>query len=513
VLKGNVSCSGGAPTPCSWYFRWSIYSAFPATPATQQTRASAPAAEHVTSVPVNADVTGLLPGTTYYFQLCGRGDSVATYVCVGPDGTTNTYDRFTTPSASNMPPLTWSGIGLGEIFNRNESPVCCNNPPVGSKTSEQGYIDYVFGADGRTGDVPAAGVWHDTYIPWGRDPNNQPPSYFQATHPTWVEYRCDANGNPLRDSHGNPVPALYLDDPIAELDTTNPAVQSYYEVWAELELASGFQGISWDNGVVWNVSSSASQNNGACGHFDANGNWVHQYSGGLKDPTWAQVQSRAFAAVVATIKQRYPNVASTINQRYKCDPNWSLTQPTTSMILDEGAFTDNVGGTWLDTGSNEDWCSAAPWWQTVQEYVTMQRDQGKGLVLINYDNAPGLTISNFVTDTNATARAHLQWVLANYLLVRYAHTYLEWENQSSSGYLVANQHEYAAAAAIGTATNDYYYSQGVFMRDFTNGRAIVNPDPTSPRTVTVGTGYKDLYGNAVSSITMKPDSGAVLLRG
>ncbi len=507
TLNGDVSCSGGSPTPCSWYFRWSIYSAFPATPATHQSQPTEPLTDDVSNVPVAQPLTGLIQGTTYYFQLCGRGDDLPNYVCVGPDGSPNTYGSFTTSSASSMPPLTWSGIHLAEVFNYNESPICCNSPPIGSKTGEQGLVDYVWGADGRTGDVPAAGVWHDTYIPWARDPNDEAPSHFQAQHPTWVEYRCDANGDPLRDSNGNPVPAVYPGDPTnAELDTTNPDVQSYYETWAESELASGFEGISWDNGVVWNQAA-------ACGHFDAGNNWVHQYSGALQDSTWAQAQSQAFGTVVAGIKRQYPNATSTVNQRYKCDTDWADSLPTTSMILDEGAFTDTVTGTWLDMGSNENWCSAGAWWATVQTYVTMQRDEGKGLVLINYDNTPGLAISDFVTDTNETARAHLQWVLANYLLLRYAHTYLEWENEDNSGGPLANQHEYGSAAGIGTATGDYYFAQGVAMREFTHGIAIVNPDPRNSYTVTLSSGYTDLYGNTVSSITMAPDSGAVLLEG
>jgi hypothetical protein len=182
------------------------------------------------------------------------------------------------------------------------------------------------------------------------------------------------------------------------------------------------------------------------------------------------------------------------------------------MILDERAFTSNLGGTRLDTGRNENCCSAGAWWQPVQTYVTMQRDRGKGLVLINYDNTPELTISDFVTDTNATARANLQWVLANYPTPA-VRPHLSRVGESRQDRVSARE-----PARVRNRRGDRYghgrlpLAQGVFVRDFTNGFAIVNPNPGESYTVTVGSGYKNLYGNALNSITMKPDSDAVLLK-
>jgi hypothetical protein len=50
------------------------------------------------------------------------------------------------------------------------------------------------------------------------------------------------------------------------------------------------------------------------------------------------------------------------------------------------------------------------------------------------------------------------------------------------------------------------------MRDFTNGKAIVNPSSTQPYTVTLpANAFQDLYGNVVNSVTLGIHSGIVLL--
>ncbi len=64
---------------------------------------------------------------------------------------------------------------------------------------------------------------------------------------------------------------------------------------------------------------------------------------------------------------------------------------------------------------------------------------------------------------------------------------------------------------IGTPTNAYYKSQGVYMRDFTGGKVISNPS-ANPRTVSVGAGYTLLDGTvAAKSMTLAAYSAEILL--
>ncbi|MGI8824504.1 MAG: hypothetical protein ACR2JC_02450, partial [Chloroflexota bacterium] len=108
------------------------------------------------------------------------------------------------------------------------------------------------------------------------------------------------------------------------------------------------------------------------------------------------------------------------------------------------------------------------------------------------------------------ARFDLQWALANYLLVKYKHTYFWWGGAAQYGYAPFLQRE--EEAQIGSPADDFYASQNVYMRDFSNGLALVNPSSRSPFTISLPAGrYQDLYGNAISTYTMQPHSGLVLL--
>jgi hypothetical protein len=92
TLNSQGQCDGGTPTPCSWYWRYGTGGNYQSTtpvqgPTTANTNGK---------VPLSANVTGLTPGATYQYQICGKGDNVSSFVCVGSDGTPNTSTSFTT---------------------------------------------------------------------------------------------------------------------------------------------------------------------------------------------------------------------------------------------------------------------------------------------------------------------------------------------------------------------------------------------------------------------------------
>jgi hypothetical protein len=138
------------------------------------------------------------------------------------------------------------------------------------------------------------------------------------------------------------------------------------------------------------------------------------------------------------------------------------------------------------------------------------RDLGEGLFIVNPES---YNVTAYMTDTNSQARFDLQWSLANYLLIKYSHTYFRWGGHTGQyGYPVVPQNEYQTVQAIGSPTDDFYASQHVYLRDFSNGLAVVNPSRTTSYTVSfpVGT-YQDLYGNAITTVSMPAHSGLVLL--
>jgi Hypothetical glycosyl hydrolase family 15 len=65
---------------------------------------------------------------------------------------------------------------------------------------------------------------------------------------------------------------------------------------------------------------------------------------------------------------------------------------------------------------------------------------------------------------------------------------------------------------LGSPLGNRYDAGGVLRRDFTGGTVLVNEPGGATRSVSVGSGYKDLAGAKATSVTLAPASGAVLLR-
>jgi hypothetical protein len=153
TLNGKGSCGtnidGSAGTAnCTYYFRYAVaqydngnnFSIKYPSPGASNTSSSGttPArgpfgntCGNGCTVQFPENVTGLSPGTTYHYQLCGQGDDsakyVAGYVCVGPDGSTSTSQTFTTagpPSPENFgrsAVTVTPGSDLTLHWNRNEN--------------------------------------------------------------------------------------------------------------------------------------------------------------------------------------------------------------------------------------------------------------------------------------------------------------------------------------------------------------------------------------------------------
>ncbi len=161
----------------------------------------------------------------------------------------------------------------------------------------------------------------------------------------------------------------------------------------------------------------------AVGHYGDGGQWIQQYDGGRNDPVYADAQSTAFAAVVRAIKTVHPRISNTVNQPFECDSLWSLPL---------GFAEYDPGREWIHQlrDARTPYVTTAPgdgcgndWLQRIRHYVRLQVKRGKGLVLLNEEP---YRVTPYMTDTNYGAPADLHWALANYLLVKYAHTYFWW---------------------------------------------------------------------------------------
>jgi hypothetical protein len=380
-------------------------------------------------------------------------------------------------------------------------PYNSNEPTVnGPKQQENGVIDYVWGASGTPyTPYPGGNVWHEYYQPWpqGAQDAQYTTPWFQANHPDWLMYKSDRKTLAYWGQD-------YINSQTPTLDYANPAARQFIENNYLLRaLAGGYNGISFDHAVAYNEA-------GAAGHYDLNGNWVQQYSGTYQDSAWASANTTALSQIRGAVKAQYPSATITNNQRYDCtyDPSlYKQSVPYADMMFDEEGFTDGGNSSFPYVVSwSTNYCSSK-WLAKAQELQYIQQTLGKGLVL---DEREPYTITAYMTDTNSQARFDLQWNLANYLLLKYDHTYFWWGSESQYGSGPIPQHEYSAQ--MGSATDDFYASQNVYMRDYTGGLALVNPSPGTAYTITLPAGkYVDLYGNAITTYTMGAHSGLVLL--
>jgi hypothetical protein len=111
---------------------------------------------------------------------------------------------------------------------------------------------------------------------------------------------------------------------------------------------------------------------------------------------------------------------------------------------------------------------------------------------------------------SALSNEQKQWAIANYLLLKNNASWLYLCGPQEYGTLLMTP-EYAAE--IGSPTDTYHQSQGVYIRTFTNGLALVNPSGTGSYSVTLSGLYRDLYGHSLSGqVTLPPASAQVLLR-
>jgi hypothetical protein len=120
-----------------------------------------------------------------------------------------------------------------------------------------------------------------------------------------------------------------------------------------------------------------------------------------------------------------------------------------------------------------------------------------------------VTAKLWITTTTNQRNAWHQYALATFLLGASGDAYFTF---------LPNQNTATAGHAwwdldIGTPTGTYTKtSSGIYQRDYTNGRVLANPTTTS-RTITVGTGWRDIWGNTVNAtITLAPHTGKILTK-
>jgi hypothetical protein len=131
------------------------------------------------------------------------------------------------------------------------------------------------------------------------------------------------------------------------------------------------------------------------------------------------------------------------------------------------------------------------------------------LAAVEAEGKPLLTLTKLWVSASATqVQSWLQYALASFLLGTQGHSAFffssAFRESRTTPCSVCNTN-------VGSPTGAYAKVGGVYQRGFTNGRALVNPTGATV-TVNLGGTYYTMSRQAVTSITMKPNTGAVLTR-
>ena len=120
-----------------------------------------------------------------------------------------------------------------------------------------------------------------------------------------------------------------------------------------------------------------------------------------------------------------------------------------------------------------------------------------------------VTTKLWINTTNAQRNNWHQYALATYLLGAGRDAYFTFIPDQDTP---TNPHPWWDLD-IGTATGKYTKtSSGIYPRNYTTGRVLVNPTTTS-RTITIGNGWRDVNGNTVNpTITLPAHTGRILTK-
>ncbi|GAA4206351.1 putative glycoside hydrolase [Actinocatenispora rupis] len=323
-----------------------------------------------------------------------------------------------------------------------------------------------------------AGTQGSRYLPIVRDLDwtNRPIAWWQANHPTWVLYKAD--GTPAFQEGGNAVP----------LDVDNADVRTWYwDTHVQPAIDRGYTMIALDNVVPWNWIA-------AKGVYAADGTFVDKYTGVKDDPAYSATVLNWLRYLTDRLHQAGIAVAGNVTPLG--DTAYERTQSRAAvgivdLWLHEGGFTRA-----RDANITDD-----EWAQTFQLY----RDYAATKSIVDV----GMATTAHLADANP---AQLDWILANYFLVREDGTMLALVGKFEYGMFLDSP---LLATDLGTAgAAPVHDASGAWTRSYSAGFTVVNPSSTASATVPLPAGnYVDTHGTAYSGqATLAPDTGLVLTR-
>lgn len=363
-------------------------------------------------------------------------------------------------------PKTKMNIHLEMVFNGH----------VHDLNREQGAVDVVWGSS--SADQPP-GVYNSSYIPFDLDNFQLSLDWYMTYHPDWLAYKCDR------------TLAYYPRSTLPPLDFSNPGVRSFqWDNWVDAPLDRGYRSIAVDLLHLTN-------DQGRCGHYDLNKQWIQQYSGQTVDSVFA-ADVLAWESATRDHIHAYPQSGTMqVNVSYTPDA-WSLKLLSLAdLVFDECGFTN--------CGNSERNVTTPSEWSDIVKHIDYAHR--KGLCYMTNGEEPGLT--------QDITPAERQWVIGNYLLVRDNCTYMYM-----TGFTKKQEQDYGRLIRfreyrikIGSPAGDMYQQQGAWQRGYSNGFVLVNPDDQTAVVDLPPGDWVDVDGNPVRSpATLEKQTALILLK-
>ncbi len=389
-------------------------------------------------------------------------------------------------------PNTWDNIHLGAIGGSFQPVNGLDASPL------IGFVMWGTPPTRYLSDV----VNHAHYCKWGQATATDPDiNWFKQNHPDWLTYTND------RKTLAYYRYGTLVDYAHAPLDFTNPAVQDLIiSQCLTPALSQRYTAVGFDHVTTLNHFLVA-------GHYTTDGKWVQMYSGKLSDESFRKATINAYATLTAKMKAVAQQRGKTIAIAFNCYPNLQYNDhytdllPYADIVLDEAGFTQlgNTTFPYLTATPVKGTNITNGWLTKINDLLTLQYTFNKPLII------NGL-VPYTVDATHLPQQRDIQWILANYLLVKGAYTYSSFISSVSDRYVQLNVSLPEYFAPVGHPDSPIFQAQNVYMRAYSNGLAIVNPSLKQSYTVTLPANtYKDLHGHYITTVTMQPYSGLVLL--
>jgi hypothetical protein len=316
--------------------------------------------------------------------------------------------------------------------------------------------------DSRTRWYPNGLVYQDAYAIYRG-------SALAGLHPEWI----------LRDGGGNP---LYIPFgcsnggcPQYAADISNPAFRRHWIANVRNELRRGYRGVFIDD-----VNMDLRVGNGQ-----------EQSVGPIDRATHRPMTDRAWrnymAQFMEEIRRALPHAEIVHNAIWYADSPTGIADPSIRREIGAADFIN------LERGVNDSGLTGGSGTFSLQRmlrYIDAVHALGKGVIL----------------DGSATALPGIEYALAAYLLIS------SGRDAVSAGGMTPIHWWAGFDVNLGEALGPRRLWSGVLRRDFARGMTLVREPGAETRRVRLPTAMRDLGGQVVTSVSLAPATGVVLLR-